>query len=109
MCESLAKELSDETKFGRNENRLYYFVREGIGNLRGVGEGFAKKLEITSEMFEGRVMIDCWYSTDLLIGDSFTIELAKDNYLRSMQLDLGSAYYDAGKLMTSDCHSDLKI
>ena len=69
----LAQEISAETKFAQDDDRLYFFVREGFSNTR-LSEGFVKNVKVTSEMLNGEIIIDGWLKYDLSIGDSFTVE-----------------------------------
>lgn len=69
----LAQEISQESVFEQDDDRLYFFVREGFSNTR-LSEGFVNNVKVTSEMLNGEVIIDGWLKFDLSIGDSFTIE-----------------------------------
>ena len=83
--DKLAEELSNETNFPRDDPRMYFYVREGF-SLTRASEGFCKNMKITSEMLNGKVVIDAWYHRDLSIGDKFTLTSSKDYMLRCMQL-----------------------
>ena len=47
---------------------MYFCVREGFSNTQ-ITEGFCKHVKVTSEMLNGRVVIDAWYNRNLDIGD----------------------------------------
>ena len=66
---------------------MYFCVREGFARTKG-GEGFCKKMLVTSEMLNGEAIVDGWFETDLSIGDSFTLECKREYVLRAMQLEL---------------------
>lgn len=53
MNEQLALELSNETIFPRDLDKMYYCVREGFSFTTGESEGFAKHMIIKSEMIDG--------------------------------------------------------
>lgn len=55
--EIIAKEISDQTIFARDDHQMYYFVREGYQETI-ISEGFCKNLEFTSEMLNGEVKLD---------------------------------------------------
>jgi len=81
----LAQEISHETIFPQDDDRLYFFVREGFSNTR-LSEGFVKKVKVTSEMLNGEVIIDGWLKHDLSIGDSFVVEAHDDNALTGIKI-----------------------
>ena len=83
----LSQELSDQTIFPRDDERMYFYVREGF-SLTRQSEGFCKKIKVTSEMLNGEVIIDGWYQTDLSIGDTFTLTQSPKHSLRAMKLEL---------------------
>ena len=83
----LAEEVSDETKFGRDDKRMYFYVREGF-SLTRLSEGFCTNMKITSEMLDGHVVIDAWYHHDLSIGEQFTLNSHQDYTLRAMELEV---------------------
>lgn len=61
-----------------DDDRLYWFVREGFSNTR-LSEGFVKKVKVTSEMLDGEVIIDGFLKFDLSLGDSIEVE-CRDEY-----------------------------
>ena len=73
MNEKLAHDLSDETIFPRNKDMVYYCVREGFSFKTGESEGFAKKIEVVSEMLNGQACVDGWFYSDLSLGDTFRV------------------------------------
>ena len=85
--DELAKELSEETIFPRDDPRMYFCVREGF-SMTQMSEGFCKHIKITSEMLNGQVVIDAWYHRDLSIGDQFTLSSSPEYMLRAMELEL---------------------
>jgi len=84
--DKLAAELSNEIIFERNDPRMYFCVREGF-SMTQMSEGFCRHVEITSEMLNGQVVIDAWYSKDLSIGDQFTLLTAPEFTLRALELE----------------------
>jgi hypothetical protein len=54
---------------------MYFFVREGYSKdpqyYSRHSEGFCKKLEYSSELIEGRVFIDGYYTKDIGVGEHF--------------------------------------
>ena len=75
--DKLAEELSNETHFARDDKRMYFYVREGF-SLTRMSEGFCKNMKITSEMLNGKVVVDAWYHRDLSIGDKFILSSSPD-------------------------------
>ena len=71
---------------------MYFCVREGFSNTQ-ITEGFCKHVKVTSEMLNGRVVIDAWYNRNLDIGDQFTVHSAPEFALRAMELELDGDYY----------------
>lgn len=80
-------ELSDQTNFARDDKRMYFYVREGF-SLTRMSEGFCKNMKITSEMLNGKIVIDAWYHRDLSIGDQFKLSSSQDYALRAMELEI---------------------
>lgn len=70
--ETIAEEISDQTKFPIDEDKMYFYVREGF-SLNREGEGFCTHLKVTSEMLNGEIIIDGHIRVDLSIGDVFCI------------------------------------
>ena len=64
----VSQELSAETIFPRTDKRMYFCVREGFA-MTQMSEGFCNSIKITSEMLNGKVVIDAHYTRDLAIGD----------------------------------------
>jgi len=82
---SLARSISDETTFPIDDDRMYFWVREGFSNTQ-LSEGFCEEILVTSEMINGEIIIDGWWQHDLSIGDYFTMH-SKDEYaLNCMKL-----------------------
>ena len=81
----LAEEISAETIFAADEDKLYFFVREGFSNTR-LSEGFVEKVKVTSEMLNGEVIVDGWLKFDLSIGDSFEMETGADYALTGIKI-----------------------
>ena len=81
----LAIEISRETEFPKDDNRLYFFVREGFSNTR-LSEAFCNKVKVTSEMLNGEVIIDGWIKFDLSIGDSFEMETGDEFALTGIKM-----------------------
>ena len=85
MEEHFSKIVSEKTLFPPDDERLYYFVREGyMKDSREIGyhrhkEGFAKNMQFLSELIEGRVYIDGHYKRDIGLGDTFTVD-SKPSY-----------------------------
>lgn len=57
---------------------MYYYVREGYlkepSGYNRSSEGYASKLKYRSELIEGRVYIDGYYTKDIGLGDEFTVD-----------------------------------
>jgi len=83
--DELAAQLSNETLFPRDDKRMYFYVREGF-SLTQMSESFCTSMKITSEMLNGKIVIDAWYHRDLSIGDEFTLSSSPDYTLRAMVL-----------------------
>lgn len=82
----LCKKISDQTIFPQDDDRMFFFVREGF-SLTQRTEGFTKNLVITSENLNGEVIIDGWWKHQLTLGESFNLKMAGDEgALTSMKL-----------------------
>ena len=49
-----------DSVFDRGADKMYFCVREGFARTQG-GEGFAKKMLVTSEMLNGEAIVDGWF------------------------------------------------
>lgn len=89
MEEHFAREISKQTIFPYSEERMYYFVREGYSKDPQVysrhAEGYCKYLKFYSELIEGRVFIDGYYTKDIGIGDVFTLDTSPDYRLKCIR------------------------
>ena len=83
----LAKELSDETVFPRDNDQMYFCVREGFQFTHGESEGFCKHILVTSEMINGHAIVDGWFTADLSLGDTFTLEADPKYALRVLKTE----------------------
>ena len=77
MTEMLCKQISDETIFGQDEDRMFFFVREGF-SLTQRTEGFTKEMKVTSENLNGEVIIDGWWKQHIHLGETFNLSMAGD-------------------------------
>ena len=93
MEEHFAKTVSMQTLFPPEEDRFYYFVREGYAtqtSSEGSGykrhkEGFAHHMQYLSELIEGRVYIDGYYRRDIGLGDSFIVDSKPEYRLKCIR------------------------
>ena len=73
-----SKIVSQQSLFPAEDERMYYFIREGYAkDLAGFDqhkEGFARELEYFSELIEGRVYIDGHFKRDIGLGEVFTVD-----------------------------------
>jgi hypothetical protein len=91
--EHFAKTVSMQTLFPPEEDRFYYFVREGYAtqtSSEGNGykrhkEGFAHHMQYLSELIEGRVYIDGYYRRDIGLGDSFIVDSKPEYRLKCIR------------------------
>jgi NAD+ kinase len=87
--EHFAKTVSKQTIFPPDEERMYFFVREGYTkdptNYNRHSEGFAKHIKYLSELIEGRVYIDGYYTKDIGLGDVFTVDTGPDYRLKCIR------------------------
>lgn len=78
MEEHYAKIISKSTIFPHDEERMYYFIREGylkeINGFNRHSEGYARNIKYYSELIDGRVYIDGYYTKDIGLGDVFTVD-----------------------------------
>jgi len=86
----LAEELSKETVFPCDTQKMYYFVREAnaadtSGQFEGHQQGFCYHLEFLSELIDGRVCIDGLHSIDIGLGDSFQVNCGKEHVLKGIK------------------------
>jgi NAD+ kinase len=85
--EHFAKTVSYETLFPPEDDRMYYFIREGyakdIHNRHK--EGFANEIEFQSELIEGRVYIDGYFTKEIGLGDSFTVDSKPEYRLKCIK------------------------
>ena len=87
MNTPVAKELSDETIFGRDQDRMYYCVREGFSFTCAKSEGFCTHLEVKSEMFNGQAIVDGWYNVNISLGCTFTLDANPAHALSVLQVN----------------------
>ena len=73
----LCKQISDETIFGADEDRMIFFVREGF-SLSQRTEGFTRQMKVTSENLNGEVIVDGWWKHHVNLGESFELSMAGD-------------------------------
>ena len=73
---------------------MYYFVREGYLKERTGfnrhSEGYARSIIYISELVEGRVYIDGYYTRDIGLGDVFTVDTHPDYRLKCIRFLLWS-------------------
>lgn len=69
--------MSDETLFGHDEERMFFFVREGFA-LTQRTEGFCNSIKITSENLHGEAIIDGFWRHSLSLGESFDLRMGGD-------------------------------
>ena len=77
MVDKICKKISDETIFPQDDDRMFFFVREGF-SLTQRTEGFTRHLKITSENLNGEAIIDGWWKHHMGLGESFTLSMAGD-------------------------------
>ena len=53
---------------------MFFYVREGF-SLTQLTEGYCNKIDITSEMIKGEVVVDGWDHTALGMGDVLTLDI----------------------------------
>ena len=75
MIEQVSETLSNDTIFDLDDDRFFYFVREGFANTTRT-EGFSKDLEITSEMLTGECIVDGWHHVPLNLGEPIIVKTA---------------------------------
>ena len=90
MEEHFAKTISKQTIFSPDEERMYYFVREGYlkdpkTNFNRHSEGFARHIRYLSELVEGRVYVDGYYTKDIGLGDVFEVDSHPDYRLKCIR------------------------
>jgi len=86
ISHSMAASLSEQTKFAKDRDEVYYYVREGFSNTKN-GEGFGKEIKIISEMLNAEAIIDGWKHYDLSIGDNFYVTADPKYALTCLNLD----------------------
>ena len=83
-----------QTLFPPEDERFYYFVREGYAtqsnntDARGYKrhkEGFAHHMQYLSELIEGRVYIDGYYRRDIGLGDTFIVDSKPEYRLKCIR------------------------
>jgi hypothetical protein len=58
--------INEETKFGSDEHRMFYFIREGFAIKKSQPtEGFCESLDVTCEMLNGEVILDGWWKCNM--------------------------------------------
>lgn len=84
-----AKEISKQTLFPYDEERFYYFIREGYSKDPQVfsrhAEGYGKFMKFYSELIDGRAFVDGYFGQDLTIGDVFTIDSKPEYRLKCIR------------------------
>ena len=85
--ESISNELSEVTRFSPNEPRLYFYVREpkASGIYENHAQGFAKKTEFMSELFDGMVCVDGLTDFEMKFGDTFTCQVGPEFALKTVK------------------------
>ena len=75
--------------FPCDEERFFYFVREGyqkdVTSYSRFTEGFGRELEYKSELIDGRVFIDGHFTKDLGMGDSFYVDTKPEYCLKCVR------------------------
>ena len=79
----LARKINRQTAFSHDQEKLYYFVREGFQETN-ISEGFCHEIQLTSEMLNGRCRLDGIRHMELSMGDIVTIRNDPKNYLNCM-------------------------
>ena len=68
---------------------MYFFVREGyikdLNQFNRNREGYAKHLKYVSELIEGKVYIDGYYTKDIGLGDVFEVESKPEYRLKCIR------------------------
>ena len=84
-----AKQISKQTIFPYDEERMYYFVREGYSkdpsHYSRHSEGYARNITFYSELIDGKVFIDGHYGKDIQIGDTFDIDTKPEYRLKCIR------------------------
>ncbi len=87
--EHFARTISEQTVFPPEEERIYYFVREGYAkDVTGYNkhkEGFARHIKYLSQLVEGRVYIDGYFRKDIGLGDSFEVDTKPEYRLKCIK------------------------
>ena len=87
--EHFAKTISQQTIFPPEEERMYFFVREGYikdaYQFSRQREGYATSLKYISELIEGRVYIDGYYTKDIGLGDIFEVDSKPEYRLKCIR------------------------
>ena len=90
MEDHFAKTVSSQTLFPAEEEKMYFFVREGYAKDPTNGynkhkEGFCRQLEFQSELVEGTVYIDGHYRRDIGLGDIFYVDSKPEYRLKCIK------------------------
>ena len=84
FSEEVANQMSKDTQFSQESKRMYYYVREPYNNSQN-SEGYARSLEVQSELLDGEICIDGLIKVEVNNGDKVVIENSPDFSLRSIQ------------------------
>ncbi len=68
---------------------MYFFVREGyikdVAQFSRCREGYARHLKYVSELVEGKVYVDGYYTKDIGLGDIFEVESKPEYRLKCIR------------------------
>ena len=76
--------MSKETHFSPESEKIYFYVREPQKYSTN-SQGFADKLEVTSELLNGEITIDGQIKCELNYGDKCTIDLKPEYSLKCIK------------------------
>ena len=69
---------------------MYYYVREGVSSKDGFldhAQGYARRLDFTSELISGEITIDGQRVFDISLGDSFRVTSAPEHQLKCVRFN----------------------
>jgi len=88
----VAKEISRDTMFPYDREEMYYFVREGYSkdpyHYSRHSEGFCKELTFISELLDGKVFIDGYWTHDLGLGEQFKVDIRPEHKLKCIRFSI---------------------
>ena len=84
LDDELANQMSSETHFSAETDKMYYFVREPQ-HESSTNEGFSTELVVESEFGDGYVCIDGSIKYDIAYGDKVTIDVKPEYRLKCMK------------------------